>query len=53
MDTNKAAIQVLSLRKAELIIELTKRGSKPLDHLRGKLKAEVEKLKTKYSTEQN
>ena len=29
--SNKAAILVQSLRKAELIIELTKRGSKPLE----------------------
>ena len=53
--SNKVAIKVQSLKKAELITELTKRGIQAtgnVDELRGKLKAEVEKLKAKHSTEQ-
>ena len=53
--TNKAAIQVKSFRKAELIAELAKRGLQVygnVNELRGILKAEIEKLKEKYSSEQ-
>lgn len=53
--TNKAALHIQSLRKAELIAELTKRGIEAagsVNELKGKLRAELEKVKAKYSSEQ-
>ena len=53
--TSKAAIQVQSLKKAELITELTKRGIQGtgnVNELQGMLKAQVDNLKAKYCSEQ-
>ena len=53
--TSKAAIQVQSLKKAELIAELTKRGIQAtgnVNELKRMLKAQVNNLKATYCSEQ-
>ena len=53
--TGKASLQVQSLRKQELVAELTKRvvhATGSANKLKARLKAEIEKTKEKYSSEQ-
>ena len=53
--TSKAAIPIQSLRRTELIAELTRRGAQAtgsVHELRKALRAEVDKLKASFSSEQ-